>query len=132
MIGLGLEGEISGFGISHCLIEAGFFRTEILNSNLNLEKSNIEGRLPDYAELNATIDSFVGSASGNQPGDPVKGGEVIYEVLTSTGVAKGKAVPSYLPLGSDCVNETCKRAEDIIRQAKEWAEIAALSDSPKA
>ena len=54
--------------------------------------------------------------------------EIIYDVLTGTGVAKGKPVPSFLPLGSDAAAETAKSAQATIDQTKEWESIVGMSD----
>ena len=128
MVGIGLQGEISGFGIKHCLIEPGFFRTELLKPEGNLAKTGKESRLDDYAQLNATTEENFGKFHGAQLGDPVKGAEIIYDVLTGTGVAKGKQVPSFLPLGSDAAAEIAKSAQATIDQIKEWETIAGISD----
>ena len=128
MIGIGLQSEITGFGIKHCLIEPGFFRTDLLNPGANMAKTEKEARLDDYAELNATNDKNFEAFHGNQAGDPVKGVEIIFDVLTGTGAAKGRQVPPFLPLGSDAAAEIVKSAQATIDQVKDWETIARLSD----
>ena len=128
MLGLGLQSEIAGFGIKHCPIEPGSFRTELLKPEANMAKTGKESRMDDYAQLNATNDENVEKFNGGQLGDPVMGAEIIYEVLTKTGVAKGQQVPSFLPLGSDAVAEIAKSAQATSAQIKDWEIIAGLSD----
>ncbi len=130
MIGIGLQGEVAAFGIKHCLIEPGFFRTELLNPTANLAKTTTDKRLPDYGELNAANDKNFAEFHGQQLGNPVKGGEVVYDVLTSSGVAAGRDVPPFLPLGSDAVGEISKHAQETIDQVKEWEKISSLTDFP--
>ena len=128
MVGIGLESEIAGFGIKHCLIEPGFFRTELLNPAANMVKTGKEARLDDYAQLNAVNDKNFEQFHGHQLGDPVKGAGIIYDVLTGTGVAKGREVPSFLPLGSDAATEIANSAQATLNQVKEWEIIARMSD----
>jgi NAD(P)-dependent dehydrogenase (short-subunit alcohol dehydrogenase family) len=129
-IGIGLQGELASFGIKHCLIEPGFFRTELLNPTANMAKSGEKSRLQDYAELNATNDKNFDAFHGNQLGDPVRGAEIIFDVLTSSGIASGREVPPFLPLGSDAASEITKSAEQTIKQVKEWADVSSMSDFP--
>lgn len=127
---MGLQGELASFGIKHCLIEPGVFRTELLNPTTNMAKSGEKGRLPDYAEMNTTTDKIFDAFHGTQIGDPVKAGKIIVDVLTSSGVAIGREVPPFFPLGSDAVSKITKSAEETIKQAKEWADVASMSDLP--
>ena len=116
MIGIGLQSEIAGFGIKHCLIEPGFSRTDLLNPGANMAKTVKQARLDDYAELNATNDKNSEDFHGNQAGDPVKGAEIIFDVLTGTGVANTAGI--------------VKSAQATINQVKEWESIAGMSDFP--
>ncbi|KAI9836061.1 MAG: hypothetical protein M1819_001672 [Sarea resinae] len=123
-LALGLQTETAQFGIKHCLIEPGFFRTELLDSTTNLGKSPAERRLPDYATLNETIDSAFSTWHHKQLGDPVKGAEVLYDLLTSSNV------PPVLALGSDAVAQIKKSCEETIAQLKEWEKYSVLTDIP--
>lgn len=66
-----------------------------------------------------------------QLGNPVKGAEIIYDVLTSSGVAKGKNIPPTLAVGSDAVAEITKSAQRVIDQVKQWEAISVYSDFPE-
>lgn len=129
-MGIGLAGEVAQFGIRHTLVEPGFFRTELLNPNANFATTSKTQRLPAYAELNATTDKNFVNFHGAQLGNPVKGAEVIYDVVTSSGVAAGKELPDFLPLGSDASVEISKAASKTIATVDEWREISAMSDFP--
>ncbi|CDM31327.1 hypothetical protein DTO006G1_775 [Penicillium roqueforti] len=130
-IGLGLAGEISPFGIRHCLVEPGFFRTDLLNPSANISQTAKSSRLSAYQEVNNTTDSNFAAFNGAQLGNPVKGAQVIYDVITSTGVAEGKPLPALLPLGSDACDEISKAASETLAAIEEWRAISSLTDFPK-
>lgn len=130
-LGLGQGGEIFQFGISHCLVEPGFFRTELLNPTANITPTAQSSRISAYQEVNDTTDSNFAAFNGAQLGNPAKGAMVIYEVVTSTGVAEGKPLPALLPLGSDASEEIRKAASETLAVIEEWREISALTDFPK-
>ncbi|KAI1389545.1 uncharacterized protein F4822DRAFT_427892 [Hypoxylon trugodes] len=128
---LGLADEVAQFGIRHCLVEPGYFRTALLEpSSTHFAATSQTARFPDYAELNATADAGFASIHKNQLGDPVKGCEIIYDVITSTGIAAGRPLPRFLPVGSDACEEIVKSAQASIDGVREWEGIARLSDLP--
>ncbi|KAH8702320.1 hypothetical protein BGW36DRAFT_372585 [Talaromyces proteolyticus] len=129
-LGIGLSGEISQFGIRHTLIEPGFFRTDLLNPSANFATTDASKRLPAYADSNAVTDSNFVNFHGKQLGNPVKGAEVLYDVITSSGIAAGKELPDFFPLGSDASTEISKAAAQTIATVDAWREISALSDFP--
>ncbi|KAK4233128.1 hypothetical protein C8A03DRAFT_39187 [Achaetomium macrosporum] len=128
---LGLAQEIKGFGIQHCLVEPGFFRTGLLNPGANIAGTAPSVRLKEYDAVNAVADKAFKEYDGKQLGNPVRGCEIIYEVVTSTGVAEGKRLPQFLPLGSDACTEIAKAAKKTLAEIEEWREISALSDFPE-
>lgn len=128
---LGMAHEIKGFGLKHCLIEAGYFRTELLKPGANVARTAPERRIPAYKDINDNADAILNEYNGTQAGDPVRGAEVMYEVITSTGRAKGRNLPAFLPLGSDACVEIGKTAQSTLDTIKEWAEIASQTDFPE-
>lgn len=124
---LGLAGEVSQFGIGHCLVEPGFFRTELLNASANISGTDDSSRLSAYKELNATTDANFAAFHGAQLGDPVKGAQIIYDVVTATG---GK-LPELLPLGSDASEEISKSASRTLASVEEFKALSAMSDITK-
>ncbi|KAI5926692.1 hypothetical protein F4810DRAFT_481674 [Camillea tinctor] len=124
----GLADEIRHLGIKHCLVEPGYFRTELLNPAANIAKTDRANRIPDYDEVNATADGIFEAFHGHQLGDTAKGVEIIYDVITSSGVAAGVELPGFLPLGSDAITEITKNAQMTIDDVQKWASIAKLSD----
>ena len=131
MISLGLDTEVSPLGIKTCLVEPGYFRTDLLGAQ-NKKATNKSGRIADYTEANKVVEDGLGAAHQNQAGDPVKAAEVMFDVFTSSGVAKGREVPKFLPLGSDAVEEVIKYAQEAIDDCKTWKDIASMTDFPKA
>ncbi|KAJ5154613.1 Short-chain dehydrogenase/reductase SDR [Penicillium coprophilum] len=130
-LAIGLAGEVSQFGINHCLVEPGFFRTDLLNPSANIAGTSESSRLPAYRELNNTTDANFAAFNGAQLGDPVKGAQIIYDVVTSSGVAAGRELPELLPLGSDASEEISKAASRTLASVEEFRDLSALSDIPK-
>ena len=70
MMALGLEFEISGFGIKHYLIEPDSFSTKLLSTAAYNAKYTDQGRTNySYEALNDECDSLVPSTHGDQLGD---------------------------------------------------------------
>ncbi|KAI0434782.1 hypothetical protein F5Y09DRAFT_217375 [Xylaria sp. FL1042] len=128
---IGLAEEVKPLGIKHCLVEPGFFRTDLLKPNANIGKTTETARIADYAQINKDSDNAFTTYHGGQAGDPVKGAQVIYDVITSSGIAAGRELPGLLPLGSDATTAITKSAQGTIDQVKDWAEVAAQSDFPE-
>lgn len=128
---IGLAEEIRPFGVRHCLVEPGFFRTDLLKPDANLAKTAADSRLSDYAETNKNADDAFVNFHGAQLGNPVKGAQIMFDVITSSGVAAGRELPGFLPLGSDAVAEITKTARGTIADVEAWADVAAQSDYPK-
>lgn len=128
---LGLGEEVKSFGIRHVLVEPGFFRTALLTPGVNIEDAETQGRLPEYEKMNQEIDATFNAYDGKQVGDPAKGVEVLFEVVTSSGRAEGCDLPSWIPLGSDACEVITKAAEDALRQVKDWEPLVSQTDFPK-
>ncbi|KAI1756268.1 hypothetical protein F4782DRAFT_485522 [Xylaria castorea] len=127
---IGLAEEVKPFGIKHCLVEPGFFRTDLLKPDSNFGKTASEIRIPDYAEVNRNADDAFANFNGTQLGNPTKGAEIIYDVATSSGVAAGRDLPGLLPLGSDGVATITKCAKSTVAEVEAWADVAVQSDYP--
>lgn len=129
--GIGLAEEIKDFGIKHTLIEPGFFRTSLLKPGANLSGTPASTRMKEYDEINAKADQAFKDFNGIQLGNPVKGAEVIYDVVTSTGVAEGRELPGFFALGSDATAEIGKALDKTREDLAEWREISKISDFPE-
>ncbi|KAI0869058.1 hypothetical protein GGS24DRAFT_480050 [Hypoxylon argillaceum] len=128
---IGLADEVRPFGVRHCLVEPGFFRTDLLKPGSNFGATTTETRIADYADINKAADDAFVNFHGAQLGDPVKGAQILYDVITSSGVAAGRELPGFLPLGSDASAIIAKAAKKTVADIEEWADIAAQSDYPE-
>ncbi|PUU81795.1 hypothetical protein B9Z19DRAFT_970619, partial [Tuber borchii] len=123
--------ELARFGIKTTTIEPGIFRTEPLDPHANFIKTNEDKRIEDYREMDETAEALSRDAHGKQLGNPKKGAEVIYEVLTHTGVAQGREVLLVLVLGSDAVSTIQKFARDQADLVESWGEVSSSPDFPQ-
>lgn len=131
LITLGLAEEVAPFGIRHCLIAPGFFRTGLLDPSANVAVTSNNQRLPAYAALNATGDANLATFNGSQLGNPVRGAEIIYDLVTSSGCAAGRDLPGFFPLGSDASDEIRKSVSKTLNVVDEWRETSCQSDFPQ-
>ena len=113
-----LQQELAPFGVEvHC-VEPGYFATSLLSSgNLALNKN---ASIPDYADLNRQLEQNWTQASGNQPGDPVKGVARTIEAATHTGYAKDKEVPVRVVLGKDAFEHSGKIISRMEKERQIW------------
>ncbi|EGR46185.1 uncharacterized protein TRIREDRAFT_5112 [Trichoderma reesei QM6a] len=125
---IGLASEVKHLGIKHLLVEPGRFRTDLLNQTGNFRTANGDNGIEDYRELSLAAKESLAEGDHKQPGDPVKGSQVIYDVVTSTGAAQGKEMPQFLPLGPDAIEEITASAQAAIDICREWKEIASSTD----
>lgn len=130
-LGLGIGDEIKGFGIKHCLVEPGTFRTSLLKPQSNRSSTAPSTRIDAYNDINEKGNSVLNEYNGNQLGNPAEGAEIIYQVVTSTGVAEGRELPEFLPLGSDATTEIMKSCHKTLQTLEEWRDISKLSDFPE-
>ena len=70
--------------------------------------------------------------SGNEPGDPVKGTEIMVDVIRGEGIAMGRPFPTLLPLGIDCFETIRSITQDTLKNLDEWKDIIISTDLPKA
>ena len=131
-LAIGLAGENSHFGVNHCLVETGFFRTELINPSATTSGTSKSSRIPVYREVNSTTDANFAAFNSAQLGDPVREPQIIYDVVTSSWAAAGRNLPELLPLGSDASEEISKSASRTLASVGEFGAISSLSDIPKA
>ncbi|PGH07299.1 hypothetical protein GX51_01843 [Blastomyces parvus] len=102
--------ELAPFGISVICIEPGYFRSKFFNAGHVTNPSNL---LKEYDGTPARDTmNFLEKVNNKQPGDPVKGCSVIIDVLTQSGKAAGRPIPSRLALGDDAqdiISAECER-----------------------
>lgn len=86
-----LHHEVKPFGVRVTLIEPGAFRTGFAGN----AAMKAEHRMPDYAALDAGMDEYYTTQNGQQMGDPVKGMQVVIDMVESD------TTPVRLMLGED-------------------------------
>jgi NAD(P)-dependent dehydrogenase (short-subunit alcohol dehydrogenase family) len=128
ILSFGLAAEVKPLGINQLLVEPGRFRTELLKQDGDFKTSSGSSGIEDYRELSENNKRIIAFEADKQRGDPVKGAQVIYDVVTSSGVAKGKELPSFLPLGADAVEDISAAAQAAIDVCQEWKDVASSTD----
>ncbi|KAF9533170.1 hypothetical protein CPB83DRAFT_867136 [Crepidotus variabilis] len=120
-----LQEEIAPLGLRSVCIDPGYFRTSFLGAD---SRAPEVGRIPDYKELSQKAENSLREYNGRQPGDPLKGVEVIVDLIKGEGSATGKPFPISLALGSDCYN-TCKKTSDsYLKLLEEWKDVSFSTD----
>ena len=115
-----LHAELSPLGIHVTVVEPGFFRSDILDS----EKSLIEAaaRIADYDGTAGAVRAIVPQLSHNQPGDPVKLARALVEL------ANCPDPPLRLPLGPDTLQRMAYKNAVVERETAAWRELAASTN----
>lgn len=112
----GLCKELKPLGIRVMVIEPGSFRTHFYDEALKNAPLSIEA-YKDTAWKNAGVVN-----KRQQPGDPMKAGELIYRM------AYAEEAPFRLLLGSDAVKAVLSTAEARIEEANRFADDARSTD----
>lgn len=86
-----LHHEVKPLGVRVTLIEPGAFRTGFAGS----AAMKAEGRIADYAPLDAGMAEYYATQNGQQMGDPAKGMQVVIDMVD------GDTAPVRLMLGED-------------------------------
>lgn len=86
-----LHHEVKPFGVRVTLVEPGAFRTGFAGS----AAMKAEGRIADYAPLDAGLEEYFATQDGQQMGDAAKGMQVVIDMVD------GGTAPVRLMLGED-------------------------------
>ncbi|MFT4176247.1 MAG: oxidoreductase [Luteolibacter sp.] len=107
-----LHHEVKPFGIRVTLVEPGAFRTRFAGS----AAMKAEGKIPDYAAMDAGLDEYFASQDGQQMGDPVKGMQVLIDMVESD------TAPVRLMLGEDAYQLWESAVVSRNRDLAQWRE----------
>ncbi|KAL8680155.1 MAG: hypothetical protein Q9224_000374 [Gallowayella concinna] len=120
-----LRKEVEGFGIHVTAIEPGYFRTNFLSSGHKSRAANVIG---EYEP--AIKDAMAGLAAydSKQPGDPVKGAQIIVEALTMTGRCRDRQLPPRLALGNDAVKYIAGVMDANRETLDGWKDLTSTTD----
>jgi NAD(P)-dependent dehydrogenase (short-subunit alcohol dehydrogenase family) len=119
--------ELTPFGINTLLVEPGYFRTHFLG---NKETFNRRTSSPYKTGPVQDAFNFLLKYDNKQPGDPDKAAERIFELVTDSGMAKGKTLTwgqggfQRTPLGKDAAEPLKAKGEEFIKTAETYMELA--------
>ena len=117
--------EVRHLGIDVTVIEPGYFRTNFLNGSHRITAKN---RIEDLDVVTNPRHSTLEAYNGNQPGDPVKGANIIVEALTQSGRCRGRVLPPRLALGKDAVQYITKVMDINRKHLEEWTDLVSTTD----
>lgn len=120
--------ELAPYKIVATCIEPGYFRTNLLGGGALVLAANRIDAYEDPKTAAGQVRRGLQAVNGNQPGDAKKGAQVAFEILTKTGVAKGKEVPVHITLGSDCVNVVKSHSNNALKVINEWESVFNSTD----
>mgnify|MGYP002661432190 FL=1 len=114
----GLMNEVAPLGIKVMTVEPGAFRTKFYDTSLKGTQKQIE----DYADTawKTRKENIVDNQ--DQPGDPDKAGEVIYETIQK------ENIPKRLLLGSDAVRIVSAEMKERLQEIEDWSAVSAQTD----
>ena len=114
----GLMKEVAPLGIKVMTVEPGAFRTKFYDTSLKGTQKQIE----DYADTawKTRKENIVDNQ--DQPGDPDKAGEVIYETIQK------ENIPKRLLLGSDAVRIGSAEMKERLQEIEDWSAISTQTD----
>jgi hypothetical protein len=81
-------------------------------------------KIKDYQEVDRETKAFFLALNGNQPNDPVRGMEIVVDVVRGEGRAAGKPFPLWLALGTDAVSDIRAKATRIIESLDVYEELS--------
>ncbi|KAJ6596158.1 hypothetical protein DFH09DRAFT_1024016 [Mycena vulgaris] len=117
--------EIAPLGLRSTCIDFGYFRTTFLDP---AHRAPYVPRIEDYNEMSARANDALVAYNGKQPGDPLKGVEVVLDIVRGEGLAKGKPFPTSVALGSDCYNAIKAESEGVLKRLEEWRALSESTD----
>ena len=114
----GLMKEVAPLGIKVMTVEPGAFRTKFYDTSLKGTQKQIE----DYADTAWKTRKENIIDNQDQPGDPDKAGEVIYETM------KKENLPKRLLLGSDAVKIVSAEMKERLQEIEDWSDVSKQTD----
>lgn len=116
--------ELAPFGINVIVVQPGLFRTDFLSLSVP------EPSEPYRTGIVADSLKFYQELNGKQPGDPLKACDRIFELVTATGLAEGKALKwgqggfMRVPIGADTLKAYKNRIRMFEENAAKWEQLA--------
>ncbi|THU83710.1 NAD(P)-binding protein [Dendrothele bispora CBS 962.96] len=120
-----LHEEVKPLGLRSTCIDPGYFRTSFLNDG---HRTDYQPRIQDYAKMAKETNDALAAINNKQPGDPIKGVQVIVDIVRGEGVAKDKPFPKSLQLGSDCYGVARASMEESMKTLELWKDVICSTD----
>ncbi|SDY54117.1 oxidoreductase [Hymenobacter psychrophilus] len=120
-IGESLAQQVKPLGIKVTNIEPSGFRTEWAGASATYVDTNIEDYRSTVGENLKGIQSY----SGNQPGDPDRAAQIMYDLVHAEGDA-----PLHLPLGKAAVKGAREKFTALVKELAEVEETGDSADFP--
>jgi NAD(P)-dependent dehydrogenase (short-subunit alcohol dehydrogenase family) len=120
--------ELAPFKIRSTAVEPGYFRTSFLNPGVRVKAKQRVEVYNDEATPTGRTRNQLDAVDGKQLGNVVTGCRVLVDILTGTGLAKGRDLPVRVVLGSDCeqtIREKCSQSLAIL---DDWKDLIRSTD----
>lgn len=137
-LAVGLDKEISPFGLRSVCFDFGYFDTKILGPE-NLK--NAGSHISEYDKVTEAGDEFLqgmpiaptiwlaphsGYFAGlrdNKLGDPAKASELIIDIVRGEGGAAGKTIPPAITIGNDAYKEIGAEVALAKQGLEDWKDL---------
>lgn len=110
--------EVATFGVKAVAIEPGSIRTNWTR----VARGHVPELLPEYIPTIGMIMKMTENYAGNEPGDPFKVAQVIFDL------SRRDDVPEHLILGSDAITRIEEAEAARTAMANQWAPISRSTD----
>ena len=117
-IGESVAADVKHLGIKVINVEPGPFRTDWAGRSATYTQSQID----DYDESAGKNLRSLEQVSGNQPGDPVKAAQAMYDVVQLDNP------PMHLPLGGPAYQRVRTKLQDFLRELDEFEHLGLPTD----
>lgn len=123
-----LRYELEPFNILASVVEPGYFRTSFLNPGVKVTSKKRMDVYNDESTPTGKTRKALEQTDNNQPGDVKKGTKVIVDILTGTGVGKGRDVPVRIILGSDADVFIRSKLSETLEILDDWKSVTVSTD----
>ncbi|KAK7021899.1 hypothetical protein VNI00_017188 [Paramarasmius palmivorus] len=123
-----LHDEIAPLGLRSICIDFGYFRTAFLNDG---HRKPYDPRIEDYNGVTGDYEAALQAYNNKQPGNPIKGAEIMVDIVRGEGFAEGKPFSNNIQLGSDCYATAKEESEKALLRLEEWKDVSFSTDFPK-
>lgn len=113
-----LAAEVAPLGIHVTCVEPGPFRTDWAGRSLKQTTTRID----DYSDSAGARMAGTSQGSGKQPGDPVKAGEAMIEIVASD------APPLHIVLGAWGVDKVKDYLNETLKEIEDWHAVSVATD----